>query len=91
LGAKIRENEFGVEWLEAREDGSSESLCLLCRLDLRLALGFLALGLLALLGLLGRLPRCGLLGFLAPPPGDSLIKNPPFSKTVHEILAEFRW
>jgi len=25
------------------------------------------------------------------PPGDSLIKNPPFSKTIHEILAEFRW
>ena len=25
------------------------------------------------------------------PPGDSLIKNPPFSKTVHKTLAEFRW
>jgi hypothetical protein len=46
LGAKIRQNEFGVEWLEHREDGSSESLGLLCRLDLRLALGLLALGLL---------------------------------------------
>ena len=30
-------------------------------------------------------------GVVSTPPGHSLIKNPPFSKTVHEILAGFRW
>ena len=30
-------------------------------------------------------------GGVISPPGHSLIKNPPFPKTIHEILAEFRW
>jgi hypothetical protein len=38
-----------------------------------------------------RKPRGKGHGYYDSPPGDSLIKNPPFSKTNHEILAEFRW